>query len=254
MFHGAYWTAGETWHRRAGGLSNAFRYSMDCVLIEPEAAAPRTALFSRNRTNLASVSDRDHGGRRGAGEGAAWVRRMFAEEGLSALSECRIWLLTQPRLLGHLFNPVSIWFAIDAQGRLRAVIAEVNNTFGQRHSYLLRHDDLRPIAPEDSLEASKVFHVSPFQKIEGRYRFQFDLKADRIAYTIVLKNGDAGLAAGFSGRPRPLRSSAVLYSLARRPGGSLRVLALIYWQAFRLFLKGAFYRDCPEPLEKEYST
>lgn len=254
MFDGARWTAGHTWHKRGGGLRNAFRYSMDCCLIEPEAPAPRAALFALNGRNLASVSDRDHGGPRGAGAGAAWVRRVFAEEGLAPLADCRLWLLTQPRLLGHLFNPVSLWLAIDAEDRLRAVVAEVNNTFGQRHSYLLRHPDLRPIAPEDALEAAKIFHVSPFQEIKGRYRFQFDLSPERIAYRIVLKNEDAGLAAGFDGRLRRLTSGAILYSLARRPFGSLRVLTLIYWQALRLYWKGAFYRDCPEPLEKEVSS
>ena len=84
-------------------------------------------------------------------------------------------LLAQPRLAGFLFDPVSFWLCVDGEGALRAVIAEVNNIFGDRHSYLCVHADGRPIRPEDEMTAAKVFHVSPFQDIAGGYTFRFRL-------------------------------------------------------------------------------
>lgn len=134
--------AGHTWHGRKGAVRNAFRYSIDYVLLDaedPAPAAPR--LFSRNGAGLVSLHDRDHGGAPGHGIGSAWVRQVLEEYQLPSPS--RIELLAQPRLLGHVFNPVSFWLCRDATGGLRQVIAEVSNTFGDRHSYLCHKEEDR---------------------------------------------------------------------------------------------------------------
>ena len=241
---------GLTTHARRGGPDNAFRYGVDYVLIDPERDQATPALFSRNRFNLLAVHDRDHGGAREAGEGTAWARRILAQHGLAPVERTRILLLTQPRFLGYWFNPVSFWLAMDGDD-LRAVIAEVNNPFGDRHSYLCAKPGFAPIAASDVLEAKKVFHVSPFQRISGHYKFRFDVRPGRIAISITLLDGQKGLAATLSGTLVPLTASGILRASLRRPAGALRTIALIYWQALKLKLKGARYRTRPAPPKEE---
>lgn len=242
--------AGQTFHGRRGTVQNRFRYSVDYVLLTPDMAKG-PALFSRNRANLASIRDADHGGPPGQGTGTAWVRQVLASHGLPA--PARIDLLAQPRLLGHVFNPVSFWLCHDDRGALRVVIAEVTNTFGDRHSYLVYRDDRAPITAEDHLTAQKIFHVSPFQPVEGGYRFRFDIRADRIGVWIDFSAGENGVIATLTGPRRPLTNRAILWACLRRPFGSRRVLALIHWQALKLWWKGVAYRPRPEPPVEEVS-
>lgn len=238
---------GETFHGRRGTVENTFRYSIDYVMVDAEDPAPRApALFSRNRRNLFSLRDRDHGGAPSQGSGASWVRQVLRDHDV-AFAPARIDLLAQPRVLGHVFNPVSFWLCHDAAGALRVVIAEVSNTFGDRHSYLCHHPDLSPIRPHDTLRAVKVFHVSPFQKIVGDYRFRFDLRADKIGVWIDYRHGEERLYATLTGARRALTNRAILSACLRRPFGSRRVLTLIHWQALKLWLKGARYTNRPAP-------
>ncbi len=242
--------AGQTFHGRKGTVQNRFRYSIDYVLLTPETAkGPR--LFSRNRANLMGIRDQDHGGAPGRGTGTAWVRQVLAVHGLSV--PARIDLLAQPRVLGHVFNPVSFWLCHDEHDVLRVVITEVTNTFGDRHSYLVHHPDQGPITAEDHLTARKIFHVSPFQPVEGSYRFRFDIRPDRIGIWIDFSAGENGVIATLTGRRTPLTNRAILWACLRRPFGSRRVLALIFWQALKLRLKGVAYRPRPEPPAKEVS-
>ncbi|MEM9248144.1 MAG: DUF1365 domain-containing protein [Pseudomonadota bacterium] len=247
---------GETFHGRRGAIRNAFRYSVDYVLLDPEATLDTPRLFSRNARNVASLRDADHGGAPGQGSGAAWVRSVLAAEGLG-VADGRLLLLAQPRLLGHVFNPVSFWFCHDRAGALRVVIAEVSNTFVDRHSYLAYRDDLGVIGPQDTLEARKIFHVSPFQPVGGGYRFRFDLRPDHVDVWIDYRRdaGDTegGLIATLSGPRQPLTSLGLLRAALRRPFGSRRVLALIHWQALKLWWKGARYRARPAPPSEEVS-
>lgn len=242
---------GQTYHGRHGGPENAFRYGIDYVLLE-DAEAPVTGprLFSRNGANVASVQDRDHGGAPGKGRGPEWVRELLMAEGLF-VPGLRIGLLTQPRLLGHVFNPVSFWLCRDGAGDLRVVIAEVSNTFGDRHSYLCLREGMAPIGPEDEMKAQKVFHVSPFQDVAGEYRFRFDIGAGRVGVWINYRNGKGGVLATLTGRRVPLTNASLLGALLRRPFGSRRVLALIFWQALKLKVKGARYRKRPLPPTEE---
>lgn len=236
--------AGQTWHGRRDAPDNAFRYSIDYVLCDAEAQLTAPALFGRNRRGVAGLHDRDHGGAPGQGRGAAWVREVLTAHGLSA---ARIELLAQPRFWGHVFNPVSFWLCYDGDDALRVVIAEVTNTFGDRHSYLCHHANQAPITGDSWLEATKLMHVSPFQPIEGGYRFRFDITPDTIDITIDYRRPDGGLVATLKGTRRPLTNGTLLRAALRRPLGSRRVLALIHWQALKLWLKGARYRTRPDP-------
>lgn len=243
--------AGHTWHGRKGGIENAFRYGVDYVLLDAEQPQTAPALFGRNRGNLTSVWDSDHGGSPKAGRGAPWVRDVLAANGIDA--PARIELLTQPRVLGHVFNPVSFWLCRDADGGLRVVIAEVTNTFGDRHSYLVHRDDHAPIQPDDRMRATKLMHVSPFQPVEGGYEFRFDITPDRVGIWIDYTGGNGGVIATLVGSRKPLTNAGILKATLRRPFGSRRVLALIHWQALKLWWKGAAYRPRPEPPVEEVS-
>lgn len=245
--------SGRTFHGRRGAIGNRFSYGVDFVLIDPEAPASRPRLFSRNRFNLWAVHDRHHGGRRGAGSGAAWAWAVLREAGLTRTPEHRLQLLTQPSFAGYIFNPVSFWLLWQGTD-LTAVIAEVGNTFGDRHNYLCKNPDFAPIRPDDRLTADKIFHVSPFQEIAGRYEFGFDIGKEAVAIRILHKNGADGVIATLTGPRQPLTDSAILRASIRRPAGALRTIALIYWQALKLKLKGARYRTRPAPPSKEVST
>jgi len=232
--------AGHTYHGRKGEIENAFRYSVDYILLDPEAQLDTPMLFSLNRPNVTNWRIRDHGGEPHRGQGAAWLRDQFKEMGVA--QPARITLLTQPRVLGHVFNPVSFWFCFDGEGQLFAVVAEVTNTFGTRHSYLCHTPNFAPIRPSDRIVADKQMHVSPFQKIEGSYTFRFDYRPDRVGVWIDYSREKGGLIATLTGPRAPLTNRIILWSLLRRPFGARRAFALILWQALKLKFKKARFR------------
>lgn len=243
--------AGQTFHGRKGDVANAFRYSVDYVLLDAEAELTTPWLFRRNRPGMLSLSDADHGGAPKAGHGAQWVRDVLVAHQITGIA--RIELLAQPKILGHVFNPVSFWLCRDHDDALLVVIAEVTNTFGDRHSYLVHRHDLAPILPSDRLRATKIFHVSPFQPVDGEYEFRFDIDADRIGIWINYTQSEGGLIATLTGRRQPLTNARIIGAILRRPFGSRRVLGLIHWQALKLWAKRVTYRPRPEPPLEEVS-
>lgn len=243
--------AGVTYHGRKGAIDNAFRYSVDYMLLDAEAEVTTPSLFARNARGMMALNDTDHGGPPHAGRGAAWARDVLEAHQVTGVA--RIELLAQPKVLGHVFNPVSFWLCRRDDTALIAVIAEVTNTFGDRHSYLVRHSDLRAIAPDDRLSATKILHVSPFQPVEGGYEFRFDIRDDRIGIWIDYSRGDGGLIATLTGPRKPLSNRTILGAMLRRPLGARRVLALIHWQALKLWIKRAVFRPRPTPPVDEVS-
>lgn len=243
---------GVTFHSRKGEVENAFKYSIDYVLLDAEAPLRSPGLFSRNSGWFFSLNDIDHGGAPHQGRGAAWVRDVLRHNNLT-FDIGRIELLAQPRVLGHVFNPVSFWLVRDTTNAMRVVIAEVSNTYSDRHSYLCHHDDLHPITCDDILEARKVLHVSPFQPVEGDYTFRFDISDTRIGIWIDYKTGNGSLLATLTGPRTALTNIGILRAMLRRPFGSRRVLGLIHWQALKLWWKGAAFRARPKPPHKEVS-
>ncbi|KIN63197.1 putative cyclopropane/cyclopropene fatty acid synthesis protein [Sulfitobacter noctilucicola] len=241
--------AGQTFHGRKGAVENSFRYSIDYVLCDAEAPLATPRLFGRNKPALMSLHDTDHGGPPKKGNGAVWAREVLAGHDISGVA--RIDLLAQPRVLGHVFNPVSFWLCRDASDGLIAVIAEVSNTFGDRHCYLCAHPDLRSITAQDRLHATKIFHVSPFQRVEGGYTFRFDINAQHVGIWIDYMAGEDGVLATLTGKCKPLSNWGILKAMVRRPFGARRVLFLIHWQAVKLWWKGAPFRSRPEPPAEE---
>ncbi len=242
---------GVTMHKRRGAVDHMFRYSVDYVVIDPEAARAGPALFSRNGFNLFSVQDRDHGGPLHQGRGAPWAREVLAAHGLDDPT-LTLRLLTQPRFLWYDFNPVSFWLVYRGDD-LICVIPEVSTPFGDRHSYICHTEDFAPITQKTRLEKLKTLHVSPFQEIKGSYEFSFGVLPDQIAIRILHRNGEEGVIATLSGPRQPMTSMGLAKAALRRPLGAMRTTALIYWQALRLKLKGAQYRTRPTPPEQEVS-
>ena len=241
----------HTYHGRKGAVENAFRYSIDYVLLDLKPKLRSAKLFSHNRFNLFGIYDKDHGGAVKAGRGTAWVEDILQANELPGAS--KILLLAQPRILGHVFNPVSFWLCYDDCQDLRVVIAEVSNTFGQRHSYLCHRDDLGVITAQDKISAEKIFHVSPFQPVVGSYKFSFDICPNKIEIMIDYTREGGGLIATLVGKRMPLTNISMIKACIRRPFGSRRVLALIHWQAVKLWWRKATFRSCPDAPNQDIS-
>ncbi len=157
-------------------------------------------------------------------------------------------LLTMPRMLGYVFNPVSFWFCHDRAGAVRAVLCEVNNTFGETHCYLVHHDDRSEIQPDAWLEGRKVFHVSPFLPIEGGYRFRFRLDDERAHVDVNYHDGQGlMLATSVGGLREPLSDRAIVRRFVCNPTMTLGVVARIHWQALHLWRKRARFYGKPAP-------
>jgi uncharacterized protein len=168
MSHAALIGIGEVRHARIRPARNRFVYPTYFLMLPMRSlrAAPGSAL-PRNRFGLISFFDRDHGD--GRADSLAWLDELLAREGV-ANAGGEVWLQCYPRVLGFTFKPVSFWYCHRPDGTLAAVVVEVNNTFGERHCYLLAGPEL---GFGRELRATKVFHVSPFCDVSGSYRFRF---------------------------------------------------------------------------------
>lgn len=235
--------AGEVMHARLAPKKNAFKYQTCYVSIN--LSRPDSLSINRNRFGLLSFYDKDHG----AGDNSdlmSWARSILAEHELGEL-DGDIVLVTMPRVLGYVFNPVSFWLCHDAAGSCRAILCEVNNTFGERHIYLCAHEDHRPITRFQALEAEKVFHVSPMLKREGHYRFRFDVSAERFAVWIDHYDSDDNkvLATWLIGDTETMTRPRLRMAFLRFPLVTLKAIVLIHWQALKLLLKGIPYISKP---------
>ena len=211
----------------------------------------RVPLLGIERASVFSFRNRDHGARDGSPL-LPWIHALLRAQGLAEICDGEIVLQTMPRIFGFVFNPVSFWFCHDRAGALRVVLAEVSNTFGERHNYLVHHPDQRPIVAGDELRASKCFHVSPFFPVRGEYRFRFEQRGAVHAVSIDLWDSDElQLSTRLSGRAEALDGRAMRKWLARQPFMTLGVVARIHWQALRLALRRvSFFRKPPPPIEE----
>ncbi len=230
---------GHVMHRRLRPAVNAFVYPVFYVQLPLRTvAAAECGIFSVDRWNLLSFQSRDHGPRDGSPL-LPWMQHLLRTHGLPDDGE--IVLQTFPRVLGFVFNPVSFWFCHDRSGALIAVLAEVNNTFGGTHSYLLHNPAGAPLVDGLELQAGKVFHVSPFCNVEGDYRFRFQRETGtQVAHIDYYDQGRAEepvLLTAISGKPQPWTAGALWLAFLRMPLLTFGVIARIHWQALKLWLK-----------------
>ena len=242
---------GTVLHARHSPTRHRFAYPMFFLRLPLSRLEGLDAAVLRiNRPGLMRFDFRDHGGRDG-GHPLPWIRALLQREGVAA-ADGEIVLQTVPRLLGYVFNPVSFWFCHDREGGLRAVLCEVNNTFGERHNYLVAHADGRAIAAGDRLRARKAFHVSPFFPVRGEYRFRFVSHGSTVAVAIdYFEDGVAMLSTRLSGRAEPLSDAALVRALLRFPLQTIGVVLRIHLQALRLWVKRVpFFRKPQPPLQE----
>lgn len=241
---------GQVWHRRLRPAAHEFSHATYFLMLPMRSLRKRPdATLRRNRFGAISFFDRDHGD--GGDDALAWLDALLASEGVGD-AEGEVWLHTLPRVLGHVFKPVSFWYAHRADGSLAAVVAEVNNTFGERHCYLLHGARLRWGA---EVEAAKVFHVSPFCAVEGRYRFRFlmtgnDASAPRHTLARIDHDDADGplLQTSVGGTLEPLTAKSTLRAFFGTPLMTFGVVARIHLHALRLaFKRIPFHRQPPAP-------
>ncbi|MDR0225486.1 MAG: DUF1365 domain-containing protein [Burkholderiaceae bacterium] len=238
---------GQVWHRRLRPVEHAFRYPGYFLLLPLRSLREQPcAALRRNRLGWLSFHDSDHG--EGGDDALAWFDALLHGEGIGD-ADGEVWLHTFPRVLGYVFKPVSFWYAHRADGSLAAVLAEVNNTFGERHAYLLAGPGL-DWGREQT--ADKVFHVSPFCAVAGHYRFRFERSeaspagpARTLVRVDLHDEAGALLQTSVGGHLQPLSARGLRRAFFGTPLMTLGVIARIHWQALRLWAKRVPFHGKP---------
>lgn len=249
---------GGVMHERLRPRLHRFHYPVFfCLLPLHVLAGSGNSVFGIERWRPMSFFNRDHGPRDGSAL-KPWFERLLQRElpplaGAATRGVHRLWLQCFPRVLGYVFNPVSFWYAYDEHGELFAILAEVSNTFGEHHNYLLSHPDRRAIRDGDAFECDKRFHVSPFFPVRGRYRFEFRLEKGhpRVRIDYADDQGEC-LRTAMYGRARPLSAARALSAFVRFPLLTLGVMMRIHWQAALLYFtkKASLFHKPAPPLEE----
>ncbi|MHA6287666.1 DUF1365 domain-containing protein [Maricaulis sp. CAU 1757] len=228
---------GQVGHTRQAPKHHSLRYGMFSLLTDidgPERANAANRLLSFDRFNLVSVHARDHG--RGDGQLRDWVTAHLESVGVTA-SLGRIQVLAAPRVLGLIFNPISVYFAFDRADALVGVLFEVNNFHGGRCAYPFRITD--PDAPSHRFSCPKGFFVSPFNPVDGVYHFRLDFDETRYRLSIQLvRDGVRTLSAVHTARRETLTTGALARTNIRYPLNTLGIVGAILVEAIRLRLKG----------------
>lgn len=240
---------GQVRHTRLRPRRHAFAYPTFFLMLPMRSLASAPGALAVNRAGAISFHDVDHGDGRSAAQGGAlaWLDELLRTEGITDATG-EVWLHCYPRVLGYTFKPVSFWYCHRADGHLRAIVVEVNNTFGERHCYLLD-------APKYGVEqqARKVFHVSPFCEVTGGYRFRFmriEAGAQDAGRTVVRidHDDDTGplIQTSVSGTLHAVNAQTLRRALWRYPAMTLAIIARIHWHALRLWLKRVRFHRKPE--------
>lgn len=256
---------GEIRHVRLKPVHRAFAYKGYFWLLPMRAMARMTATdqasfapVARNRRSALSFHDKDHGD--GRSDALAWLDELLQRAGMdvTALQRGEVWLQTFPRVLGVVFKPVSFWWVHTENKGLVAVVAEVNNTFGERHAYVLSVPRMGA-----QVQATKVFHVSPFCQARGLYKFRFMRTgdwgvphADAARLLVRVDHDDecgAVLQTSQSGELTPLTHAAVRRVFWTHPLMTWGVIWRIHWQALKLWLSGVPLVKKPAPPETAWS-
>lgn len=251
---------GRVWHRRLRPFKHPFNYPVFCMRLRMDQRAAvdqqNSWLFGINRWRPISFHDSDHGYR------DMRSLEQWLDETLERVNvkhpRGAVWLQTFPRVLGYVFNPVSFWYLHDQQGQLRVIVAEVNNTFGQHHCYVLVSPDQSPISTDTELFCKKVFHVSPFCPVKGVYRFKRGVQGLSESMVIDYFDDDKCeqplLETGISVVPRAYRKMSLLRTFLRMPLLTIGVMVRIHWQALKLWRAGAKFHRLPSLPDNEVTS
>ncbi len=243
---------GPVMHARMKPVLHRFSYRVFSMLIDLaklNEAKSLSPFFSINRFNLLSLFERDHGPKTGVSL-HAYAQDLFQSAGVD-LTGGKIMLLCYPRILGYVFNPLSVYFGYGANGALKGVLYEVRNTFGQMHTYvepveagMLTRAGLRQ-------ERAKRFYVSPFNALDMTYFFRVKPPRQDIAVRILVKDDEGPvLAASFYGNMQPLTTQNLLWLCLTLPLLTLKIIVGIHIEAFWLWVKGMRLVPRPPPPPK----
>jgi uncharacterized protein len=239
---------GQVKHRRRQGVQHRFTYDVFALYVDIDELTElhqRYRFFSYNHFNLISLHDQDLGPGRNQGL-RPWIETLLRGQDIY-LDGGKVYLLCFPRVLGYGFSPLSIWYCHRRDGRLQAIVAEVHNTFGERHHYVLATDGAgNPWTNE--YRAHKDFHVSPFMPLQGEYRFHFS-PPDEHVHVVIHESvaGAPALDASLSGVSVPFYDRTLLVLFFRIPLLGLKIAGAILWQALKLWLRGAPVFKKPDP-------
>ncbi len=233
--------AGRITHRRPGPVGHAFRHRVYLWLVNldsvPRQPWPLTA--------FARFSSADHLGDPGLPIKGN-IENYLVLNGIRLGDRGRVLMLASARILGHVFDPLSVFWCYDRAGVLACVVAEVHNTHGERHAYLLRPDEVGVAV------TGKDFHVSPFFDVSGSYELRFTLRPDLVATTVTLRReGAVAFSATFRGRPEPATVPALARRLICQPLMTQRISALIRVHGIWLWLRGLPVRARPHHIRQE---
>ena len=249
---------GSVMHQRLRPRRHRLAYRMFWLLLDVDelpTLARRLRLFSLNRFNLFSLRERNYG----AGDGSGLRAHVDAQLRIAGLPDGgAIRLLTMPRILGYAFNPLNVYFCHAPGGDLCAVLYEVNNTFGERHGYLIEVDPAHRRGGEVTQHCAKQFHVSPFLELKMRYGFRLQPpdaahEALRLAVTVADAQGVV-LVAQLEAQRQPLRDAALARVFVSFPLLTLKVIAGIHWEALRLWAKGVLPHARPPAPTRPVTT
>ena len=244
---------GQVRHTRLRPRRHAFAYPTFFLMLPMRSLPGIQSDLAINRRGAISFHDVDHGDGRSVAQGGAlaWLDALLRTEGIADATG-EVWLHCYPRVLGYTFKPVSFWYCHRADGSLRAIVVEVNNTFGERHCYLLD-------APQYGMEqqARKVFHVSPFCEVSGGYRFRFmrtaqlhpneQSEAGRTVARIDYDDASGPLIqTSVSGVLHAVTAQTLRRALWGYPAMTLAIMGRIHWHALRLWLKRVRFHRKPE--------
>jgi uncharacterized protein len=246
VMNGPQLLTGRVMHERLRPAHHRFEYPIVFVRVDVSRLddLPR-AWFGIDRPRLLGLRNRDYGPRDGSAL-EPWMRARLAEAHIPA--DGAIHLLSIPRVFGCGFNPVSFWLCHDRAGALRALYADVRNTFGEHHGYLLSAPGHAPITGDTTLTCRKILHVSPFCDVQGGYAFRVRRHGERLSVSIDYHDDDGLLIRTAIGlRARPLSFGLACRTLLRQPMLAAGVIVRIHWQALLLWIKRVPFHGAQPP-------
>jgi DUF1365 family protein len=242
----------SVFHKRYSPKDNVFSYKIYylSVFLRELMDLGAFRLFCNNRFNLFSLYEKDYGFSDFKPFQGALQELINKQEHPFKIKD--VLLITLPRVLGYAFNPISFWFCFDAGQNLRAVLCEVNNTFGERHGYLCMENKGGVILKDNFIKSQKVFHVSPFYSLNGEYKFRFQIEGSSVGIWIdYYLDGKKNLSTSLIGKRKALSDRSLLLAFFRYPLITLKVIFLIHYQALKLLAKRIKYIKKPPPPEEE---
>jgi len=228
---------GTVIHKRFKPKKHFFRYSVFSLFIdlsELNQLDNSIKFFSFNKFNLISFFEKDHGDRDGSSL-IKWVKKNLNENNISS-ENIKIKLLCYPRILGYVFNPLSVFFIYNSKNKLISILYEVKNTFGEQHTYIFKVEDDLNLFQHN---CSKKFHVSPFIEMNCNYFFRILKPGEKISVIIdQYHSNEKILYASQDGKRADFNSKELLKSYLKHPLMTFKIISAIHYEAFKLWTKG----------------